>query len=87
MNIEEMREKREDVVKACLIQSKTIIKKGKDDQLIEKGPCYKVDGNKCAAYMIPSAKWRLGNCALANHIIIEEDEKKFINPIKQSKRK
>jgi len=86
MKIEEMREKREDVVEACLVQRKTNINKGKDDGFIEKGPCAKLDGNKCAAYMFPSAKWRLGDCPLATHLIKSEDEKKKVNPIKQSKR-
>ncbi len=85
MNREEMLEAREDIIEPCLIQRKTIIKKEKEE-IIEKGPCDKVDGKKCAAYMIPTAKWKLGDCALASHLISQEDEKKFVNPIKQSKR-
>ena len=87
MNIEEMREKREDIIDGCLIQRKTIAKKGKPDELIEKGPCDKVEGKKCMAYMYPASRWRLGNCALASHIIGQEDKTKFVNPIKKSKRK
>ena len=43
----------------------------------------------CKAYIEPSLRWRLGNCALASHNIIDEDsksKKKKLNPIKKSKR-
>ncbi len=85
MNKEEMLAAREDIIEACLIQRKTITKRDKEE-VIEKGPCNKIDGKKCAAYMLPAAKWKLGDCGLASHLINLEDEKKFVNPIKQSKR-
>lgn len=87
MNKEEMLAAREDIIEACLIQRKTIKKKDDKDKIMEQGPCDKIDGKKCAAYMIPAAKWKLGDCGLASHLISQEDEKKFVNPIKQSKRR
>jgi len=35
------------------------------------GPCKRVDGEKCSAYMYPKIKWRLGHCPLASHWIDE----------------
>ena len=45
-------------------------------------------GDVCIAYLYPKEKWRQGNCALASHAVVEEGTKpkKFINPIKRSKR-
>ncbi len=82
---DEMMKEREPIIEACTVQKKTITKKG-EENILEKGPCERIDGNFCAAYIKPSAKWRIGNCVLATHIIHQEDEKKFVNPIKASKR-
>ena len=44
-------------------------------------------GDVCIAYINPKAIWRKGNCALSSHKVIEDTgPKKFINPIKSSKR-
>ena len=80
-----MRSNREEVVEACLIQER-IVKIKKEDTLMKQGPCNRLDGTKCAAYISPAAKWRVGDCNLASHLISQEDEKKFVNPIKASKR-
>lgn len=76
---------REDVIEACLIQKKIIKVKGEETNM-EQGPCRRIDGNKCEACISPAARWKNGNCNLATHLISFEDEKQFVNPIKQSKR-
>ena len=81
----EMLAAREDVIDPCRVQERMIQVKGKDE-MMKKGPCEKIDGNKCAAYISPAAKWRLGNCPLATHIIYTEDEQKAKNPLKASKK-
>lgn len=76
---------REPIVEKCKILKKTVIVKRESVEMTQ-GPCNRIDGNKCSVYIKPSVMWKLGNCGLATHIIQEEDEKKFINPIKASKR-
>lgn len=77
----------EPVIDKCLIYSKEVTI-NKKTQMMEKGPCSRINGDKCGAYINPTAKWRLGNCNLATHIIFEEDVEKFkLNPIKASKRR
>lgn len=77
---------RKDVIESCLIQTQTVIVKEKD-VVLKKGPCTRIDGEKCGVYIFPAAKWRAGNCPMATHLIIEEDEHKFKNPLKASKQK
>jgi len=50
--------------------------------------CNKVDGDICIAYAKPAMKHRIFTCPLKSDKIIEggEKAKKFINPIKASKR-
>ncbi len=62
----QMMKDREDVVDACVIFTD---KKGD-----EHGPCERIDGTKCSAYMLPKAKWRLGRCPLASHWFDEKDQ-------------
>ena len=77
---------KEPVIEKCLTCTKTIIVK-KQPQVLTKGPCKRIDDkNECAAYIKPSVKWKNGNCSLATHLIYEEDEQKFKNPLKASKR-
>jgi len=47
------------------------------------------NNNKCKIYANPFKKWVNGTCPMATHLIerIEDDKKKKVNPIKQSKRK
>jgi len=41
----------------------------------------------CQSQPNPAAKWKLGNCNLATHIVAEKAEaKQKVNPIKASKR-
>lgn len=75
---------REDIIDKCKIYSKEIMVKQKAET-ITKGPCARIAGTKCAAYIKPSVKWKNGNCGLATHLIYEEDEEKFKNPLKASK--
>jgi hypothetical protein len=82
----EMLAAREDIIEPCKIQERIIKVKGADTT-VKKGPCEKIDGEKCGAYISPAAKWRLGNCPLATHIIVSEDEQKAKNPLKASKQK
>lgn len=50
--------------------------------------CSKIDeDNTCVAYIKPSAKWRLGNCNLASHIVVEEVKQKGYKPGKFGKKK
>lgn len=48
------------------------------EPVIEKcSGCSKVEENQtCAAYINPTVKWRLGNCNLATHIVIQETKVK-----------
>lgn len=41
----------------------------------------------CKTYAFPSAKWRIGNCNMADHLEIEtKKDTKKVNPLKASKR-
>jgi hypothetical protein len=82
---EQMINERLPIVHECKINKKIVTVKREPVEMTQ-GPCERIDGDKCFAYINPSAKWKLGDCGLATHIIQEEDEKKFINPIKASKR-
>jgi len=75
---------KEVIVEQCKLFTKEVVVKNQP-QIIEKGPCKKIAGNECAAYIKPAGKWKLGNCPLATHIIYEEDVQKFKNPLKASK--
>lgn len=81
----EMLAAREDIIEPCKVQERMIQIKGKDT-MMKKGPCDRIDGEKCGAYISPAAKWRLGDCPLATHIIYTEDEQKAKNPLKASKK-
>jgi len=85
MNRQEMLNKREDVIDKCILFKKEVTVRGKQE-FTEKGPCKRIDGKKCAAYISPTARWKLGDCCLATHLIHTEEEKKFINPLKASKK-
>lgn len=83
---EQMINERLPVVDKCKINKKMVTVKR---ELVEmtQGPCERIDNDdKCLVYINPAAMWKLGECGLATHIIQEEDEKKFVNPIKASKR-
>ncbi len=48
---------------------------------------HEFDGSKfCNTYPQPAAKWRLGDCNFATHIVREVKGKAKINPLKASKR-
>jgi len=41
----------------------------------------------CSVYAYPTAKWRVGNCNMADHLEIEtKKDTKKVNPLKASKR-
>jgi len=40
----------------------------------------------CSVYLIPSSKWRIGNCPMATHIKKEPIRVAKLNPMKASKR-
>lgn len=41
----------------------------------------------CKTYAFPAAKWRIGNCNMADHLEIEvKKDGKKVNPLKASKR-
>ena len=82
---EQMINERESVVEKCRILKKIVTVKREPVEMTQ-GPCKRIDGDKCSVYIKPSIMWKLGDCGLATHIIQEDDEKKFINPIKASKR-
>lgn len=75
----------EPIIEKCKINRREVTVK-KETQMMEKGPCKRIDGVNCAAYISPAAKWKNGDCPLATHIIQIEDEQKFKNPLKASKR-
>jgi len=82
---EQMINERTPIVTECKILKKIVTVKREPVEMTQ-GPCARVDGDKCSVYINPSFMWKLGDCGLATHIIQIEDEKKFINPIKASKR-
>lgn len=41
----------------------------------------------CQVFLMPSSKWRVGNCPMATHLQKEEVQSKNVNPLKASKRK
>ena len=73
------------IIAKCKINLREVIV-NKEAKMMEKGPCTRIDGVNCGAYINPAAKWKNGNCPLATHIILVEDEQKFKNPLKASKR-
>ena len=44
------------------------------EPVIEKcSGCKRIlDDNTCAAYMSPKAKWKLGDCNLASHLLVKD---------------
>lgn len=59
------------------------------EQVIEKClGCRRIEKeNTCASYINPSSKWRLGNCNLASHLVVEETKKAGYKPGKFGKKK
>jgi len=55
--IDKLREKREPIIDQCK-------KFGEADE-----SCSRIDGNLCSATFSPSARWKLGPCNLATHVI------------------
>ncbi len=86
MNIEEMKKERLPIVEKCKIFKKEVIVK-KVPTMMEKGPCKRTEEDLCAAYINPALKWKLGDCPLATHIIVQEEVEKFVNPLKASRRR
>jgi hypothetical protein len=41
----------------------------------------------CRRFLVPAAKWRIGNCPMASHIKKVAIEDKHVDPLKASKRK
>ena len=41
----------------------------------------------CRRFLVPTAKWRIGNCPMASNIKKVAIEDKRVNPLKASKRK
>ncbi len=86
MKTEELRALREPIVKQCKEFEFTGKDSNRKDVTMVSGPCKRIEGNLCASYLSPESRWKLGHCGLATHIINVEEQKKKINPIKQSKR-
>ena len=40
----------------------------------------------CSSYPRPSAKWSVGNCNFATHVVKEKSAQAKVNPLKASKR-
>ena len=50
--------------------------------------CTHIFGNRCRIYFFPETKWIAGVCPMATHRKkAVEQEAKFVNPLKASKRK
>lgn len=51
--------------------------------------CNKIEGNFCKAYINPNARWRLGNCALASHIVeqVKDNVKKRVGQQKGKRKR
>ena len=75
----EMMANREGIIKQCEIFT--------DKEGMNYGPCSRIDGVKCSAYMIPRMKWRLGRCPLATHWIDETNKKKTKSRVGQQKQR
>ena len=88
MDINKLIEKGEIVVLPVIDKCKIFAKEVVVDRkpvMMEKGPCKRILSGKCEAYFNPTAKWKNGICPLASHIIYQEDEQAFKNPLKASK--
>lgn len=63
---------------------------GERQEVIDKCQgCENLDGDFCNCYLYPQAMWRKGNPCIRfcdPNIAIEEKKKKFVNPLKYSKR-
>ena len=74
-------DEREDIIKECEVFT--------DKKGVSYGPCKRIDGKKCSAYMYPKTKWRVGHCPLASHwkedISMSKSVKKRIGQQKQQK--
>lgn len=44
------------------------------------------DKKFCSTYIVPAAKWALGNCNFATHVKVETKGQVKVNPLKASKR-
>ncbi len=77
-------DQREPIIDECKTFSKEVVVKNKKE-MMTKGPCERIDGELCAAYISPTARWKLGPCCLATHLIHDEEVQKFRNPLKASK--
>lgn len=73
------------------------MRKSLHPKCLENGGCEKIEKmiwgvtnsevTVCSAYVNPSALWNRGDCPMATNIVKEDEKKKkFINPIKRSKR-
>lgn len=78
LNLDRLRKEREPIVPECRIYN-------------ENGPCKRIDGELCFATVSPKARWKLGPCNLASHVIQivgeEGSGKKRVGQQKQKKQK
>ena len=62
-----------------------------NEKVVETKICAYADGKKCKVYAFPNAKWRLGNCVMATHVITEAEKKqtakKRVGQQKQKKKR
>ena len=81
MKIEDLRKLRQPVDEKC--QGCKKIEVGAE--VLKDGNPIKIDA--CAAYIDPPLRWRLGDCGLASHMVIEETKKAGYKPGKFGKKR
>ena len=67
--IEDLRAKRQPLSDKCNVE---IVE---DEKVVHHNTCAWVNGKTCKVYAFPEAKWRLGNCVMATHVIPEAEQK------------
>ncbi len=49
--------------------------------------CRKAEGNFCSAFISPAAKWRLGDCPLADDFLKTKPEKRAVEKVRVGQQK
>lgn len=75
LNLNRLKKEREPIVDQC----KSFNESG--------SPCQRIDGEFCSAAVVPSARWRLGPCNLATHVVARIEDQSGKVRVGQQKQK